>query len=173
VLGVILLFLPYLDRNPSRRYGDRKLALTIGGVSAVLLVWLSLGGTPGGDPLTDFGSVRADAATEIGQSLIPQEGVGPVRAIPYDDLIVGEYDLEAQPWEAVAEQSPKLAEVLETYEDLVAEEQKELPNANGVMVIEQWQDDLKKVTLRITWDGMPQAFTKSAYIHVESNYAGE
>jgi hypothetical protein len=41
------------------------------------------------------------------------------------------------------------------------------------MVIEQWQPDLKKVTLRITWDGMPQAFTKSAYVHAESNYAGE
>ena len=51
--------------------------------------------------------------------------------------------------------------------------QDELPNANGVMVIEQWQPDLKKVTLRITWDGMPQAFTKPAYIHAESNYAGE
>jgi hypothetical protein len=29
------------------------------------------------------------------------------------------------------------------------------------------------VTLRITWDGMPQAFTKSAYIHAQADYAGE
>jgi ubiquinol-cytochrome c reductase cytochrome b subunit len=173
VLGIILLFLPYLDRNPSRRYKDRKVALTIAGVSAVLLVWLSLGGTPTGDPLTGFGSVRADPATEIGQSLIPQEGVGAVRAIPYDELIVGEYDLATRPWEAVAEQSPDLAAVLKEYDELVAEERDQLPNANGVMVIEQWQPDLKKVTLRITWDGMPQAFTKTAYIHAESNYAGE
>lgn len=173
VLGIILLFLPYLDRNPSRRYKDRKVALAIGAVSAVLLVWLSLGGTPTGDPLTGFGSVRADPATEIGQSLIPQEGVGPVRAIPYEELIVGEYDLAAQPWETVADQSPELAEILEEYEHLVKEERDVLPAANGVMVIEQWQDNVKKITLRVTWEGMPQAFTKSTYVHVDANYAGE
>jgi ubiquinol-cytochrome c reductase cytochrome b subunit len=173
VLGIILLFLPYLDRNPSRRYKDRKVALAIGGVSAVLLVWLSLGGTPTGDPLTGFGSVKADPATEIGQSLIPQEGVGPVRLIPYEGLLVGEYDLATQPWESVGEGSPELAEVLQQYDELVVEERDQLPNANGVMVIEQWQPELKKVTLRITWDGMPQAFTKSAYIHAQADYAGE
>jgi len=173
VLGIVLLFLPYLDRNPSRRYKDRKVALAIGGVSAVLLVWLSLGGMPTGDPLTGFGSVKADPATEIGQSLIPQEGVGPVRVIPYEGLLVGEYDLAAQPWESVAEGSPELAEVLQQYDELVVEERDQLPNANGVMVIEQWQPELKKVTLRITWDGMPQAFTKSAYIHAQADYAGE
>lgn len=173
VLGIILLFLPYLDRNPSRRYKDRKIALGIGGVSAVLLVWLSLGGTPAGDPLTGFGAVTADAATEIGQVLIPQEGVGPVRSIPYEELIVGNYDLSTLDLEAVSDQSSELAGVLEKYNHLVTEEQDDLPNANGVMVIEQWQDNLKKVTLRITWDGMPQAFSKSAYIHANSNYAGE
>jgi len=175
VLGVILLFLPYLDRNPSRRYRDRKVALVIGGVTAVLLVWLSLGGTPLGDPFTGFGSVRAGPAIEIGQSLIPQEGVGAVRAIPFDRLIVGEYDLATYPWEdaSLIEQAPELVEVLEEYEHLVAEERDKLPNASGVMVIEAWQEKLKKITLRITWDGMPQAFTKSAYVHAESNYAGE
>jgi hypothetical protein len=173
VLGVILLLLPYLDRNPSRRYKDRKVALGIGVVTAVLLVWLTLGGTPGGDPITGFGAVTADAATEIGQSLIPQEGVGPVRQIPYDGLIEGSYDLSETDPEAVAEESPQLAEVLEEYESLIAEAHEDLPNANGVMVIEPWQDGLKKVTLRVTWDGMPQAFEKSTYIHADSNYAGE
>ena len=173
VLGVILLLLPYLDRNPSRRYKDRKVALGIGAVTAVLLVWLTLGGTPGGDPITGFGAVTADAATEIGQSLIPQEGVGPVRQIPYDGLIEGSYDLSRTDPEAVEEESPQLAEVLKEYENLIAEAHEELPNANGVMVIEPWQDGLKKVTLRVTWDGMPQAFEKSTYIHADSNYAGE
>jgi quinol-cytochrome oxidoreductase complex cytochrome b subunit len=173
LLGVVLLFLPYLDRNPSRRYKDRRVALAIGGISAVLLVWLSLGGTPGGDPLTGFGAVEADAATEVGQSLIPQEGVGPVRAIPYEELLVGDYDLATAPWESVAEASPELAEVLEEYDHLLREQQDTLPNANGLMLIEQWQADLRKISLRITWDGMPQAFTKSTYIHADSDYAGE
>jgi hypothetical protein len=148
-------------------------ALGIGAVTAVLLVWLSLGGTPGGDPITGFGAVTADAATEVGQSLIPQEGVGPVRQIPYDGLIEGTYDLSTTDPETVAEESPHLAEVLKEYDHLIAEVHEELPNANGVMVIEPWQDDLKKVTLRITWDDMPQAFEKSTYIHADSNYGGE
>jgi ubiquinol-cytochrome c reductase cytochrome b subunit len=173
VLGIVLLFLPYLDRNPSRRYRDRRVAIGVGIVTAVMLVWLSLGGTPGGDPLTGFGAVTADAATEIGQTLIPQEGVGRVRALPYDQLVVGTYDLSTSPWESVAATAPELADVLEEYNHLVAEERNDLPNGDGVMVIEQWQPSLKKVTLRITWDGMPQAFSKSAYIHAEANYAGE
>lgn len=173
VLVVVLLFLPYLDRNPSRRYKDRKLALGIGVVSAIALVWLSLGGTPAGDPITGFGAVTADAATEVGQALIPQEGVGPVRVIPYDGLVEGSYDLETTDVNAVAEESPELADVLEEFDHLLAEVEEELPNNNGVMVIEPWQNDLKKVTLRITWEGMPQAFEKSTYIHADANYAGE
>jgi quinol-cytochrome oxidoreductase complex cytochrome b subunit len=173
VLLIILLFFPYLDRNPSRRYEDRKVALAIGAVSAVLLVWLSLGGMPGGDPLTGFGAVTADPATEIGQTLIPQEGVGPVRAVPYEQLMVGSYDLESVNLDALSDEAPQLAEVLEVFEHHVEAERDDLPGANGVMVIEQWQENLKKVTLRITWEGMSQAFEKSTYIHVESNYAGE
>ena len=173
VLLIILLLLPYLDRNPSRRYRDRKVALTVGAIAAVLLVWLSLGGTPAGDPLTGFGAVTADPATEIGQALIPQEGVGPVRATPYEELLVGNYDLSTLDWEALEAKSPALARVLRQFDRLLKAEQEDLPNANGVMVIEQWQRNLKKVTLRITWEGMPQTFTKSVYIHADSNYAGE
>lgn len=173
LLVIVLLLLPYLDRNPSRRYKDRKVALAVGALVAVALVWLSFGGTPGGDPITGFGAVTADAATEVGQALIPQEGVGPVRAIPYDELVEGSYDLSTVDPDTVAEESPRLGEVLEEYEQLIAEFRDELPNGNGVMVIEPWQDDLKKVTLRITWDGMPQAFEESTYIHADANYAGE
>jgi hypothetical protein len=75
--------------------------------------------------------------------------------------------------EAVAGSSPELADVLEEFDHLLADVEEELPNNNGVMVIEPWQDSLKKVTLRITWDGMPQAFEKSTYIHADANYAGE
>ncbi len=142
-------------------------------MSAVALIWLSLGGTPGGDPLTGFGKVTADAATEVGQALIPQEGVGPVRLVPYDQLVIGSYDLETTEPESVAAEAPELAEVLEEYEQLIAEFPEELPNGNGVMVIEPWQEDLKKITLRITWDGMPRAFEKTTYIHADANYAGE
>jgi ubiquinol-cytochrome c reductase cytochrome b subunit len=173
VLAIIVLFLPYIDRNPSRRYRDRKVALGIGAVAAVLMVWLSLGGMPQGDPITGFGAVTADIATEIGQALIPQEGVGPVRAIPYDQLLVGSYDLEQVDTEAMATDAPELAEVMERFASLLEAEADRLPNPNGIMIIEQWQENRKKVTLRITWDEMLQAFSKDTYIHAESNYAGE
>jgi ubiquinol-cytochrome c reductase cytochrome b subunit len=173
VLGVIILFLPYLDRNPSRRYRDRKLALGIGIVSAIALVWLSLGGTPAGDPITGFGAVTADVATEIGQTLIPQEGVGPVRALPYDQLAVGTYDLQTVDMASVSAQAPQLAGVLDQLQNLLAAEAEELPGGNGILIIEPWQQNLKKVTLRVTWEAMPQAFSKSTYIHADSNYAGE
>ena len=42
------------------------------------------------------------------------------------------------------------------------------------MVIEDWQTDLKKVTLRVTWtntaDGTAGEFSQSVYLHRDGNY---
>ncbi|MCJ7677971.1 MAG: hypothetical protein MUO35_09650, partial [Anaerolineales bacterium] len=47
-------------------------------------------------------------------------------------------------------------------------------NVAGVMVIEDWQTDLKKVTLRVTWtnvaSGSAGEFSQSVYLHRNSNY---
>jgi hypothetical protein len=44
----------------------------------------------------------------------------------------------------------------------------------GVMVIEDWQTDLKQVTLRVTWtkaaDGTAGEFSQSVYLHRDGNY---
>ena len=47
-------------------------------------------------------------------------------------------------------------------------------NVAGVMVIEDWQTDLKKVTLRVTWtnvaDGSAGEFSQSVYLHRNGRY---
>lgn len=76
VFGVMFVW-PYLDLTPSRRYADRRVALSFGAVIVLLFAILQYMGTP-------FYAVETAANTEVAQELIPQEGVGPVRAVPYD-----------------------------------------------------------------------------------------
>jgi hypothetical protein len=50
-----------------------------------------------------------------------------------------------------------------------------LVNGDAVIVIENWQEDLKKVTLRITWDS-PDSGEKRTYerhIYIHRNHRGE
>ena len=74
-----LFVLPYIDLTPSRRYADRRVALSLGAVVLLIFSILQFMGTP-------FYGVDTSASIEVAQDLIPQEGVGPVRAIPYDEL---------------------------------------------------------------------------------------
>jgi len=49
-----------------------------------------------------------------------------------------------------------------------------LPNGHAVVVIEDWQDGLKKLTMRILWDntssGQTDTFEKIIYVHRDSIY---
>ena len=48
-----------------------------------------------------------------------------------------------------------------------------LPNGYGKMIIEEWQDGLKKITMRIFWqpEGVDeQTFEKTFFIHEEAGY---
>ncbi len=76
-----LAILPYLDVTKSRRYAHRRLALSAGMLSVSLLGVLTFMGTP-------WYGVDTAGDQETAQHLIPDEGVGPVRAIPYDQLVV-------------------------------------------------------------------------------------
>jgi quinol-cytochrome oxidoreductase complex cytochrome b subunit len=76
VFGVMFVW-PYVDLTPSRRYADRRVALSFGAVIVLLFAILQYMGTP-------FYGVETAGNTEVAQELIPQEGVGPVRAVPYD-----------------------------------------------------------------------------------------
>jgi ubiquinol-cytochrome c reductase cytochrome b subunit len=165
IMGIILptiifglLFLvPYLDTNPHRRFFKRPIALGIGLLTVMALAVLSYTGLP------QFGIVTPPAQ-RIMQDLAPEEGIGPLRAIPYDELvpgtyIVGEVDPETLPLH--------LAEVFLEYSDRILENEAAgtLPNSEGLMIIEEWQTDLKKVTLRILWDDV-ETGQRQSYEHV-------
>ncbi len=42
----------------------------------------------------------------------------------------------------------------------------DLPNGEGIMVIEDWQADLKKVTMRILWDDPVSDQGKDYFKHI-------
>ncbi|MBI5928075.1 MAG: cytochrome bc complex cytochrome b subunit [Chloroflexi bacterium] len=87
IMGVVLptlifgfLFaLPYIDLTPSRRYAHRRIALSGGMLTCFTLIVLTFMGTP------HYG-VSTAANDEVAQVLIPMEGVGAIRSIPFDEL---------------------------------------------------------------------------------------
>ncbi len=174
-LLVLLLFaVPYIDRNPHRSLYKRPLAVAIGLLGVIGILVLSYMGLP------EYG-IQTPAATRIIQDLVPEEGVGPIREVPYDQLQVGVYitseDVPRDLCPDLTFGCPELTEVFEEFSDRVnyaatnenLEAYERLPNGEGVMNIADWQQDLKKVTLRITWDdvetGDPKSYERHVFVH--------
>jgi hypothetical protein len=160
IFGVLFL-VPYIDRNPNRRFFKRPIAVGIGLLSVMALAVLTYAGLP------QFG-IETPVATRIMQDLAPEEGVGPLRAIPYDELLPGTYVANETDPETLP---PHLAELFTEYTLMVNEgvESGALPNAEALMIIEDWQTNLKKVALRINWDDpadqSPKTLTHEYYLH--------
>jgi hypothetical protein len=192
IFGIIFA-IPYIDeawerfwgRTPSRLGKNRKLGLGIAIVSLVLFVVFSYFGTP-------YFGVSAPPAVEIGQEFIPEECVlppiplllddcGEVRQLGFEGLPAGNYELaqHATP-PANAEEFDRL---LAQMQKSVAREAKHakdtggkagLADAQGFFIVEEWQTNLKKVTLRITWTPQSAAdagtYEKIIYLHKDSAY---
>ena len=163
-LVFLLLFaVPYIDRNPYRMMSKRPIAVAIGLLFVVALGILSFMGTP------LFG-IETPPAVRIVQDLAPEEGIGPLRAIPYDQLEPGVYEVGITDSTTLP---PELALVFVEFENRIqeAEEAGGLPNAQGVMVIEDWQSDLRKVTPRIIWtdpeSGEQKTYEKHIFLHLD------
>ncbi len=77
IFGLLFVF-PYLDLTPSRRYAHRRFMLTVAAVTVLAWTILTYMGTP-------WYGVDTSADVEVAQELIPQEGVGPVRAVPFEE----------------------------------------------------------------------------------------
>lgn len=77
LFGLMFVF-PYLDMTPSRRYAHRRFTLSIAAFTVFGWVILTYMGTP-------WYGVETAADIEVAQELIPQEGVGPARSVPYDE----------------------------------------------------------------------------------------
>ena len=192
VIFVILFAVPYIDefwdklwgRSSSRLGRNRKLGISLGLLSVGLLVLFSYFGTP-------LYAVTAPPAVEIGQAFIPEECVlppiplipedcGEVRRLGYAGNPVGTYDLaqyatpppNATPFQAMLVQIQ--ARINEQAVRAQNGDQTALKDAKGFYVVEDWQSDLKKITLRITWTpqvaGDTGSFEKVIYLHRDSVY---
>jgi hypothetical protein len=74
-----LLLLPYIDRNPSRKLKDRKVALAGLVVSLVMLGFLTYAGLPA------YG-IQETATSELQFEWVPGEGEGKVDHVPFEAL---------------------------------------------------------------------------------------
>lgn len=167
-LIILLLAVPYIDRNPSRLLLKRPIAVGIGILGVLVLILLSYMGLP------QYG-IETPAATRIIQDLSPEEGEGPVNEVPYDQLQPGFYIVNESPNDNLCPEMdygcPQLEEFFALFSERVnhAINEGDLPNGEAILVIEDWQKDLKKVTLRITWDdpetGDRKTYERHIYIH--------
>ena len=165
ILVGLLLGVPYIDRNPHRSLYKRPLAVGIGIVGVITIVVLSYMGTP-------LYGIETPAATRIVQDLVPEEGVGSLREIPFDQLQPGVYEVGVTGADHLCPDldfgCPQLESVFAQYSDWVnsAIEEGRLPQAQAVLVIENWQANLKKVTPRIVWTDPDTGVTKTYERHI-------
>ncbi|MDE3090093.1 MAG: cytochrome b N-terminal domain-containing protein [Chloroflexota bacterium] len=193
IFALIALGIPYIDefwdklwgRSSSRLGRNRKLGITMGlGFTGLLLLFTYFG--------TPLYAVTAPPAVEIGQSFIPEECVlppvplipedcGEVRRLGYAGIPVGTYDLAqyATPPAGAGAFQAMLAR-MESHVNEQSDRAKQsggkqgLTDAKGFFVVEDWQTDLKKVTLRITWTpqvaGDTGSYEKVIYLNRASVY---
>jgi quinol-cytochrome oxidoreductase complex cytochrome b subunit len=176
----VLFIVPYIDPNPSRRYGQRKIMLGIGAAFSAVVLYLSLAGIPTGVPITGFGYVGGDPASEVAQRFLPDEGIGPVRRLPYDDYVVGTWNMSAQPNTGNANFDRLL---IEMHQDMEARKATRdplgkilSPEATGTVDVKQAQENLKRITLTINYTdekGGATRYEKYTYLHADSGYSDE
>lgn len=191
ILLVLLMLIPYLDPNPSRRVRDRKVAIISGIVAGfVMIVWSWMG--------TPQYAVQGAPSVEVVQELMPEEGAGLVREIGYKHMPLGSYttmtteemkkrlgDEGAQalldkgviPFEAVhAEDDEHFAEVMHEFELSVRKWEAQVADFNkpyGIVTITQEQPSLKRIYWEIKWlsaDGKDEKFYRSFWLHEKSLY---
>jgi hypothetical protein len=119
----------------------RPIAIALGLVIIVAFVVLSYMGTH------RYG-IEIPQATRIVQNLAPEEGIGPLRAVPYDQLTPGVYNTDNT---EISELSPELGMVFVQLEEQINQAADTLSEAKAIMIVEERQADLKRVTLRILW----------------------
>lgn len=179
LLGVLLLAVPYLDalwdkvwgRAPSRLGKNRKLGIALG---IALLAWFIAFSFIG---LPDVAS-SVLPAERIAQEFLPANcarvwlpfnapDCGEARRIGYANLPNGKYDL--------ANYAAPSADRFENWLWQMRtrlQAQADWDDAQGALVIEDWQTSLKKITLRITWTprapSEPNAFERAIYVHRDS-----
>ncbi len=170
VLVGLFFAVPYIDRNPSRLARNRPIAIFLGIVFIVAMAILTYMGTPGW-------GIASPPQTEIFQHFIPEEGEGilqtspgPIRELGYEELPVGQYDIdEFTPPETPTDFERILADFKAMTFDYFGQ------GTQAEMVIEPWQHNLKRITMRLDWedpDKNPEETQAEnvAYIHQDAKH---
>lgn len=76
---VLPILLPYIDRNPSRRFADRKVAVASGIIAMVFFGFVTYAGLP------EYG-IQQSGSQEILTEFVPIEGEGIVDEVPWSAL---------------------------------------------------------------------------------------
>lgn len=158
VLVLVLLFLPWLDRNPWRSPRRRVVELSALVIFLATLAGLTWMGTSG------YG-VHLQPATDLAQRFSPDEGEGWLQETPWDALEPGFYPLEP---EGIATIPPGLRPLASQITGTAGEIFPENPQLT--LVIELRQADLKRVTLRMQWqdeEGAQRHTDHSVWLHRE------
>ncbi len=177
VLLVLLMAIPYLDPNPSRRGKDRQVAIISGVIAGTVMIILSWMGTPNY-------AVLAAPAVEVVQELIPEEGAGMIREMGYEHLPVGTYvtSEEFLPAEEKGKYTldypsdPEFQELLEEFRLGVETRDKafkDFNNAVGILQITEEQPNLRRLHWDIRWvdaKGAPGNFQRNFWQHKYSLY---
>lgn len=171
VIFGILFAVPYIDPGPSRLAKNRKVGITVGLVSILLVVVLTYMGT-------GLWGVAAPPPVELIQEFIPEEGVGEVREIPYDQLFVGNYKASDPSTYPAGHLGEVIAEMKEAVERESGGAENNFYEGDITLSIEEWQTDLKKLTITVLWEEVPEGKTereprtyeKLFFIHRHSGY---
>jgi quinol-cytochrome oxidoreductase complex cytochrome b subunit len=163
ILGTIVIW-PYIELGPSRRYGHRRIGLSIMAGSLVLAGVLSFMGTP-------WYRVNTSPDQEAVAVLLPQTKPGPLRTSNWEEIELGTF--EASRWSTAP--TATMGGLLETFnEEIEHISDSRYRNPEGLMIVEDWQADLKKITLRVVWTdgdtGDPGEFSQTMYFHRNSDY---
>ncbi len=180
----LLFFIPYIDRNPHRLARKRPFAILWGIAWIFILIALSYMGLP------EFG-IETPAAIRIVQDLAPEEGMGELRAIPYEELMPGvyvvgqDYGLDLCPGFSYEPQDsseqivgcPHLTAVFNEYSELLlqAEEDGKLPELAATLMVEQFAPGLKRIVTHIEWvdpdTGALKIEEKQFFLHLDRERA--
>ncbi len=171
-----LAIIPYIDFNPSRRAKDRRFAISAWLLASAVFVILTWMGTP-------FFLVASPPAEEVVQLMLPEEEAGPIRETSWATLTPGTWDTRVDlPENTESPASPEVKLLMEEYAHHIVEEDAKayekglpegLPNGYGKLIIEEWQPELKKVTMRVFWQpegSDEQTFERAFYIHEAADY---
>ena len=173
VIFLILFAVPYLDPGPSRLAKHRKVGITVGILVTISILLLTFMGT-------GLWGVSAPPAVELVQEFVPEEGVGELREIPYEELPLGLYDTS----DPTTYPGGQLGHLLEEMHEAVERDSIRSDNnffeGNMTMEIVDWQTDLKQVKISVFWEEVPEGspdgklveadFEKTVYIHKNSGY---